>query len=266
MLERLPWTTLLLALTLLGCPAEDDDTAGDDDTTATGITVRGTIHQLGDFDTAVGDLTVVVANPTPMLINDEDPEALGFAVAAADGSFEVTGIDATGADMGLIMIVDDTESAYLSVATGIHADDYEGWTDGFVVEDQVAFAATAAWVTDTEADLATAGWADSDLFGSGALIGFVTEDDLTPIGDAVVSNVLGGDVYYADAEAPGSGIYDDGAGTPNTATSVVGEGFWVVPEAPVGPWTCEADGYTFGSLMVGSTNDILVLVAFRPEA
>ncbi len=265
MLNRTPWL-LLLTLILAGCPTgDDDDTTGDDDTAATGLTVRGTIHQLGDFDTAVGDLTVVIANPTPMLISDEDPEALGFAVAAADGSFEITGVDATGADMGLIMIVDDTEDAYQSVATGIHADDYLGWTDGFVIEDQVAFAATPAWVTATEADLAAAGWTGSDLFGAGALIGFVTEDDLTPIGGATVSNVLGGDVYYADAEAPGTGIYDDGAGTANTATSVEGEGFWVVPEAPVGPWNCEADSYTFGSLMVGSTAEILVLVAFRPE-
>lgn len=265
---RATWTLLALALLLPGCPAADDDDDGDDDADTGGLTIRGQIHRFDDFSTTGQGLTVVIADPTDMLLSGEDPTILGTAAPEADGTFEVTGVDATDANLGLIMIVDDgNEATYVSAATGIDAAEYEGWVDGDAVEDQIAFAMDAATVAGMETDLGTAGWDGSDLFGTGALMGFVQHDDLDPIPDATISSTLfGGDVYYADGDAYGSGAFDDGAGTPNTVTTTAGDGFWVVPNAsPPGTWLCEADGYEFESLLVGSTNEILVIVAFRPS-
>lgn len=262
----LPLLALLaLALHLPGCPADDDDTAGDDDE-ITGLTIRGQIHRFDDFSTTGQGLTVIIANPTEMLLSGEDPTILGTASPEADGTFEVTGVDATDADLGLIMIIDDAGDTYLSAATGIDEADYEGWTDGFVVEDQIAFAMPATHLTAMETDMAAAGWTGSDLFGTGALLGFVQHPNLDPIASAVVSSTLfGGDVYYADGDAMGSGTFDDGSGTPNTTTTLEGDALWVAPNAtPPSAWLCEADGYDFDSVLVGSTTEILVIVAFRP--
>ncbi len=256
-----------LGLGLGGCPTGDDDDSatGDDDDVLSGLTVRGTVHDIADFAIVADGLTVVIADPKPMLAFGEDPEVLGVANPAADGSFQVTGIDASAADMGLIMIVDDTGEAYLSGATGIDVEDYEGYVEGDVVEDQLAFAVPAGYVAGLESDLAAAGWGGADLFGTGALIGFVHEDVETPISGATVSSTFGGDVFYADGDAVGSGSFDDGGGTPNAATDAAGESLWVAPDALVGPWSCEADGYTFDDFIVGSTESILVIIAFRPE-
>jgi len=258
---------ILLATTILlpGCPSDDDDSTGgdDDDASAGTITVRGTVHDLGDFDTTVSDVSVVVANPTPMLANGAEPAALGVGTPAADGTFEVTGIDPTGADMGLIMIVDDNGEVYLSVATGIHADVYAGWTDGFVIEDQVAFAAPAGHVADLETDLAAVGFT-GDLFGGGALLGFVQDTDEDPVGDATVTSTGGDTVFYADGDAVGAGAFDDGSGAANVATSADGDALWVVPGGGVDNWSAAADGYTYDPIMVGSTEEILVVIAFRP--
>ena len=261
---------LLATLALAGCPESgDDDSAstGDDDTAAAGgITIRGSVHELGDFDTTVSGVTVVIANPTPMLVQGEDPEPLGFAEVGGDGSFEITGVDATGADMGLIMIVDDNGEQYLAVATGIHASEYEGWTDGWIVEDQVAFAAPEATVTSLENDLIAAGWGGTELFSNGALLGFVQEGVQAPLAGATVSSVFDDEVYYADGDAFGSGAFDDGTGTANSATTVEGDALWLSPGGSVSSWSCEADGYTFDPIMVGSTSEILVVIAFRPAA
>ncbi len=259
---------LLMTLALIpGCPTEaDDDTVGDDDDADGGtITVRGTVHMLGDFDTTVADVSVVVANPAPMLMDGGEPSALGVGTAAADGTFEVTGIDPSSASMGMIMIVDDNGDQYLSVATGIHADEYAGWTDGFVVEDQVAFAASAGHVADLETDLAEAGFG-GDLFAGGALLGFVQEASEDPIGGATVSSTGGDTVYYADADPAGSGTFVDDGGAPNTETSVDADALWVAPGGGVDQWTAAADGYTFEEILVGSSAEILVLIAFRPAA
>lgn len=260
---------LLATLALVGCPGggDDDDSAstGDDDTAAAGgITIRGTVHQLGAFGTTVSGVTVVIANPTPMLVQGEDPEPLGFGEVAGDGSFEITGVDATGAEMGLIMIVDDNGEQYLAVATGIHAAEYEGWTDGWIVDEQVAFAATDSAVTGLENDLTAAGWGGSELFSTGALLGFVQEGVQAPLAGATVSSVFDDEVYYADGDDFGSGTFDDGAGAANAATTVEGDALWLSPGGSVSSWSCEADGYTFDPIMVGSTSEILVVIAFRP--
>lgn len=257
-----------LALAVVGCPTGDDDDSGagdDDDDALTGLTIRGTVHDIADFAVVSEDLTVVIADPKPMLAFGEDPEVLGATNPDADGSFQVTGVDATSADMGLIMIVDDTGDAYVSGATGIDVKAYEGYAEGDIVADQIAFAVTPTWVGGLETDMAAAGWGGADLFGTGALIGFVHEDVETPIGGATVSSTFGGDVFYADADAVGSGAFDDGSGTPNTTTDAAGDALWVAPDAFVGPWSCEADGYTFDDFIVGSTESILVIIAFRPE-
>jgi len=262
---------LLVALMFVGCPGggDDDDSAstGDDDTGAAGgITIRGTVHELGAFDATVSGVTVVIANPTPMLVQGEDPEPLGFAEVGGDGAFEIAGVDATGADMGLIMIVDDSGEQYQAVATGIHASEYEGWTDGWVVDDQVAFAAPLATVTAIETDLTAAGWTGADLFATGALLGFVQEGVDTPVAGATVSSAFGDEVYYADGDAYGAGAFDDGAGGANAATTVDGDALWLSPGGSVSSWSCEADGHDFDPIMVGSTSEILVVIAFRPAA
>ncbi len=258
---------LLSMLALLGCPTGDDDDSGigdDDDDVLTGLTIRGTVHDIADFAVVAEGLTVVIADPKPMLAFGEDPEVLGVANPDADGTFQVTGVDATTADMGLIMIVDDTGDAYLSGATGIDLEEYEGYAEGDVVEDQIAFAVTPTWVAGLETDMAAAGWGGADLFGMGALIGFVHEDVETPISGATVSSTFGGEVFYADGDAVGAGAFDDGSGTPNATTDAAGDALWVAPDALVGPWSCEADGYTFDDFIVGSTESILVIIAFRP--
>lgn len=260
---------LLMLLTMLalipGCPTEaDDDTVGDDDDADGGtITVRGTIHMLGDFDTTVSDVSIVVANPAPMLLDGGEPAALGVGTPAADGTFEVTGVDPSSASMGMIMIVDDNGDQYLSVATGIHAEEYDGWTDGFVVEGQVAFAATTDHVADLETDLAEAGFG-GDLFAGGALLGFVQEASEEPIDGATVSSTGGATVYYADADPAGSGTFVDDGGLPNAQTSADADALWVAPGGGVDNWIAAADGYTFEEIMVGSTVEILVVIAFRP--
>jgi len=268
MSDKLLLLLAVLALPLVGCPADDDDdsaSTGDDDTApAGGITIRGVVHELGAFGETVSGVTVVIANPTPMLVQGEDPEPLGFAEAAADGSFEITGVDATGADMGLIMIVDDNGEQFLAVATGIHASEYEGWTDGWLVEDQIAFAAPTATVAAIEADLASAGWTGSDLFATGALMGFVQETTQDAVAGATVSSVFGDEVYYADGDPLGSGAFDDGSGTPNVETTIEGDALWLSPGGAVSSWSCEAEGYTFDPIMVGSTSEVLVVIAFRP--
>jgi hypothetical protein len=264
------WVTMatMLALALAGCPTgDDDDSSGDDDDDVlTGLTVRGTVHDIADFDSNVTDVTVVIADPKPMLAFGEEPGVLGATQPDADGSFQVTGIDASAADMGLIMIVDDNGDTYRSAATGIDLKDYEGYAEGDIVDEQLAFAVTQGYVDGLDADLAAAGWDGSDIFATGALMGYVHQDDLTPIPDAVVSSTFGGDVFYADADPVGSGSFDDGSGTPNAATDAGGDSLWIAPNALVGPWACEADGYTFDDFMVGSTAEILVIIAFRPEA
>lgn len=252
-----------LLITGLACDPGDDDTGDDDTADVTGLTVRGTIHDLADFAILTTDLTVVIADPAQMLTSGDDPVVLGMATPEADGSFEVTGVDATDANFGLIMIVDDVGDAYKSTATGIHISDYEGWTDGTVVEDQVAFATTVGYIADLETDLTAAGWDGSDLFGTGSMLGFVQLDNLDPIGGATVDSI-GGDIYYADGDAAGSGGFDDG-GVPNEATTVEGNGLWVSPGGMVASWGCAADGYTFEPIFVGSTDEILVIIAFRPE-
>ncbi len=268
-LELFIFGVLVGLLTLVvACETDDDDDSGDDDTgDPAGLTIRGTVHDLADFSEVNDDLMLVIADPAQMLTSGEDPVVLGSATPAADGTFEVTGVDATDASFGLIMIVDgigDSASAYRSAATGIHINDYEGWTDGTVVEDQVAFAVKTDYVADMEADLTTAGWDGSDLFQTGAMMGFVQLDNLDPIAAATVDS-MGGDIYYADGDAAGSGMFDDGAGAPNGATTVEGNGLWVSPGGMVASWGCEADGYTFEPIFVGSTTEILVIIAFRPE-
>ncbi len=267
----LRWLTpvaTMLTLALCGCPTGDDDDSAagdDDDDVLTGLTVRGTVHDIGDFDTTVADVTVVIADPKPMLAFGEEPGVLGATQPDPDGSFQVTGIDATAADMGLIMIVDDNGDLYRSAATGIDLKDYEGYAEGDIVDEQLAFAVPQGYVDGLDADLAAAGWDGDDIFATGALMGYVHQDDLTPIGGAVVSSTFGGEVFYADADPVGSGALDDG-GTPNAATDAAGDSFWIAPDAIVGPWACEADGHTFDDFMVGSTAEILVIIAFRPEA
>ncbi len=257
---------LLLTAGCDGGSPSDDDTGGDDDTAgAAGLTIRGTIHDLADFSVRSEGLTVFIADPAEMLLSGGDPTILGTAEPRDDGTFEITGVDASGAGYGLIMIVDDVGDAVVGTATGIHASAYEGWSDGDVLEDQIAFATPAAYVTDLETDLAAAGWDGDDLFAEGAVIGFVQQDDLTPIAGATVSSI-GGDVYHADGDPVGEGALDDGAGQPNGATTAEGNGLWVAPGGGVAPWTCTAEGYTFEDIFVGSTGEILVVIAFRPEA
>jgi hypothetical protein len=265
MIHRLLITLAMVAL-ITGCPTggDDDTFSGDDDDADAGtITVRGNVHDLGDLDATVSGVTVVVANPAGMLVSGDDPAALGVGTVDPDGSFEVTDVDPTGADMGLIMIVDDNGEAYLSVATGIHADEYAGWTDGTVVEDQVAFAASADFVAALELDLAIAGW-HGELFDGGALIGFVQDGDMEPIGDATVTSTEDYTVYYADDDPIGEGAFVDATTTPNAATSVDSDALWVAPGGGVDNWSAEADGYTYDPILVGSTEEILVVIAFRP--
>lgn len=261
---------MLLAMTALcaGCPTggDDDTSTGDDDDADAGtITVRGTVFDLGDFDSTVSGVTVVVANPAPMLASGGEPAALGVGTVAGDGTFEVTDIDPTGADMGLIMIVDDNGEAFLSVATGIHADEYAGWTDGTVVEDQVAFAASADVVAAMELDLAIAGW-HGELFDGGALIGFVQDADMEPVGGATVTSTEDHEVFYADGDPMGEGAFVDATTTPNAATSADSDALWIAPGGGVDNWSAEADGLTYDSILVGSTEEILVVIAFRPTA
>jgi hypothetical protein len=258
---------LLATLALLvGCPtdADDDSFNGDDDDVDAGtITVRGFVHDLGEVDSTVSGVSVVVANPAPMLANGGEPAALGVGTVAGDGSFEVTDIDPTGAEMGLIMIVDDNGAEYLSVATGIHADEYAGWTDGFVVEDQVAFAASAEWVAAMDLDLAIAGW-HGELFEGGALIGFVQDAAMEPVDGATVTSTEDQEVFYADGDPPGEGSFVDATTTPNAATSADAEALWIAPGGGVDNWSAAADGYTYDPILVGSTEEILVVIAFRP--
>ncbi len=259
---------LLAALALLvGCPTGgDDDTSNggdDDDVDAGTITVRGSVHDLGDVDSTVSGVSVVVANPAPMLASGGEPAALGVGTVAGDGSFEVTGIDPTGADMGLIMIVDDNGTEYRSVATGIHGDEYAGWTDGFVVEDQVAFAASADVVAAMELDLAIAGW-HGELFEGGALIGFVQDAAMEPVDGATVTSTEDYEVFYADGDPMGEGAFVDDSTALNVATSADAEALWIAPGGGVDNWSAVADGYTYETILVGSTEEILVVIAFRP--
>lgn len=258
-MDARPFLVALAAL--VACTDPKTDTGPDLDTGDTGepeetvaFTVSGTAINLMDpaATPAAEGLCVSAADPTEAITGGEVITVSSSTIGAA-GAYEVTGVNVKPV-VGLLMLVEDCgdEGTVLPTATGIPSDAYMALEDGDVLADTEIYSIDGASQAALQAGLEAAGYV-GDLATEGSLIGFVLDVDGTPIEGATMHGRSGDTVYYYD-----------GTGFGATATTAAGRGMWVIPEAPIYNYSCEADGLNFDNKMTGSQPGYAVVATFRP--
>ncbi|MCK6526549.1 hypothetical protein L6R50_03010 [Myxococcota bacterium] len=242
----------------------DDDTADDDTSAAPLVTFTGSVLDFGSFATPadVTTLTVAVADPSPAIAGGV-PEVLAVGTPDASGAFSISGVDAGGATLGVLLIVDDAADAYVATATGVPVSCYQGLPDGGTCADRTAFAITAVAHGSLVAGLNTAGWVGTSIVDVGSFVGFVQAADGSPLGGATVSGTGSPTVYYADADLSSSPNDAFVTGVdPNVATDAAGGGLFVIPEAGIGSYSVDHPDHSFTSITAGSQPGTILIVAF----
>lgn len=252
-----------------GSGGEDTDiaatTCGEDVDRSVGFAVEGTTLDLGTGGFAAAGLCVTAVDPTPAITGGV-PTVLASSEVCDDGGFVVAGIQ-SAPSIGMFLLIDDCEGdpdTVMLTATGIPPEAVAGLGDGDTISDVEGLSVSAEWLAVEQADLETAGWS-GDLATAGYMAGIVEDAAGEPVAGATVAcGPCGLTVYYEDGE-PTDGIYGAGA-TPNTTTTVEGDGVFMIPDAPIFTYTCDDGGaHTWESTLLGSLDAYAVYIRFTAQ-
>jgi len=203
---------------------------------------------------ALANKCITAIDPTPALAGSP-PKILASSAICDDGSFVIAGIEENPA-IGTFVVVDDCEGDpddLMTSATGISGAFIEDLGDGDVLADVGARVVTNEYRTTILDQLKSAGYDGVEDETFQFLGGRLISDAGAPLDQHTIN--CGACSYppsYADAD-PSDGLYTTG-GAANTATSADADGFFMVPMAAIGTYTCtDASGTdlttsTYGSL------------------
>ena len=197
---------------------------------------------------------ITAIDPTPALAGSP-PEILASSAICEDGSFVIAGIQENPA-IGTFVVVDDCDGEpddLMTSATGISGAFVEGLGPGDALTDIVARVVTNTYRTTILDELKGAGYDGVEDETFQFLGGRLISDAGAPLDDHTIN--CGACSYppaYADTD-PSDGLYTTG-GAANTSTDADADGFFMVPMAAIGTYTC-TDGSgtdlttsTYGSL------------------
>jgi hypothetical protein len=211
------------------------------------VTLQGSVKLFAPEQLAAPEGSCVTVLDPSGGLNGGNPETLGSATTDKDGNFSVNNIPLR--DLPPMILVDDCGAnppTLFTTATPVPTYSLSGLKDGDTVNNIVAEVLPAEAVDVISGSLQAAK-NTTDITKDGVLLGFVWDKNHMGVAGATVS-CQGCQVYYGDS-SPDDGMFTTGP-TVNAATDA--SGFYLIPAAPIGDITVQANGYTFPTYKGGA--------------
>ena len=237
-------------------------TCGADIDRSVGFTAEGTTLDLSSNLPVTAGMCISAVDPTGALTGGE-PEVLASSQVCDDGTYVIGNIPEPPS-IGMFLVIDDCEGqpdTMMRTATGIKADVVADLGDGDTLEGVVALGVSLDWAAVEQTDLERVGWS-GDLASSGYMAGIVEDSGSVAVAGATVGcNDCVPAIYYQDGDGA-DGIYG-AASTPNTETTVEGDGLFIIPGAPIFTYSCTDGGaHEWESTLLGSLPGYAVYIRF----
>jgi hypothetical protein len=229
-----------------------------------GFSVAGVAWNYGQFDWVKEGRCIHVTDPTPVLYGGQ-PIVLSSAKIAAGGAFRVNNVE-TVAELGLFLTVDDCNDATTSLrtATGVGYSHYENLGQGDTLGNQLVLIVDDATALKFDEDLRLIGYTGDPLTTTGAIMGFVVDQEGEHLTGATVFCEDSPDgcatVYYMDADSS-DGLFGSGS-VPNGATEAGAEAVFLIPNAPVANYGATLSDFSFASILFGHTERVISVLQF----